>query len=267
MAPNMTSAKDVAHALKVAGDDELAELIARWEDDPRAQVRHAVEGARRRLERDGRERARVDSLYARARELGGPGLVLGVDEVGRGSIAGPLTVAAVALPPEPRLLGLDDSKRLSRKRREELDERIRAIALAIGIFHVPPQAIDRLGMARAIRLAMAGAVRRASLAAGREADAVLIDGRPVGIHPSETCVVKGDATVAPIAAASIVAKVRRDAILVRADGVWPGYAFAASKGYASAAHIAAIRERGLTPYHRRTFCTRLVDEPGQERLF
>lgn len=261
------SIASIAASLRHAQGDELEALIEAQAGDPRERVQALVESARRRLERDRAEEARVRCMYERAMELGGNGLVFGVDEVGRGAVAGPLTVAAVALPQEPVIIGLNDSKKLSVAKRRILSARIREAALAIGIYHVPPHRIDEIGMARAIREAMAGAVREAAKAADAEPDAVLIDGNPVGIHPKETCVVKGDAAIAPIAAASIVAKVCRDAIMVEAEKTWPGYGFASCKGYAAANHIAAIRARGLTPYHRATFCRRFTGEKAQQTLF
>lgn len=250
------SAREIAADLKAADVDELIELIERYADDPRKGVRLAVERARRALERRRAEEERVRGLYERAWEIGGHGLVFGVDEVGRGAVAGPLTVAAVALAESPLVLGVDDSKRLTPRKREEVAASVREKARAIGYGFVSPERIDEIGMARALREAMAAAIEAASEDAGAEPDAVLIDGNPVHVHPKEICVVKGDATLAPVAAASVVAKVTRDALMVEAERTWPGYGFAASKGYASAAHIAAIRDRGLTPFHRATFCTR-----------
>lgn len=230
--------------------EEVPALVAELEADGRATVRALAATARRRHEREAAERGRVRGMYALMRELGGRGLALGVDEVGRGSVAGPLTVAAVALPDEPVVWGLDDSKRLTPARREELAARVREVALAVGIGHVAPEEIDACGMAACLRMAM----RRAIEDAGVDASCVLIDGLPVHVHPREVTLTHGDARVACIAAASIVAKVTRDAIMVEADGRWEGYGFAASKGYASPEHIAAIRARGLTPYHRASFC-------------
>jgi ribonuclease HII len=198
-------------------------------------------------------------LYEQQRQAGAAACVIGVDEVGRGSVAGPLTVAAVCLPLEPLILGLDDSKRLSAARREELACTIEQVASAIGIAHIEAADIDKQGMAASLRVAMAQAIEACQL----RADLVLIDGRAAHVHPRERCVVKGDATVACIAAASIVAKVTRDALMVAADAQFPGYGFAANKGYASAEHIAAIRTRGLSPLHRASFCRNFC----QQQLF
>jgi ribonuclease HII len=189
-------------------------------------------------------------MYQEQRALGAQALVVGIDEVGRGSVAGPLTVAAVALPLDPQIAGLDDSKKLSAKRREALSAAIHDTALAIGIAHIDPGQIDSLGMSRCLRLAMLQALEQTGL----EPDVLFIDGNPVHIHPAERAVVKGDGQIACIAAASIVAKVARDALMVEADSIYDGYGFAANKGYASAAHIQAIRQLGLSPIHRKTFC-------------
>ena len=255
---NMTSshpASQVAAALASAPPDQIEGLLERYRDDPRAQVRKACERARRRLDRERAERERVEGMYARMRELGGAGVVVGVDEVGRGSVAGPLTVCAVCLPDEPRIWGVNDSKQLSPARREMLAVRIAETARAIGICHIPPERIDAIGMARSLREAVAGAVADTGLAP----DCVLMDGNPLGAVPNERDVVHGDATVACIAAASIVAKVTRDELMVELDAEYPGYHLARSKGYASPEHIQAIRERGLTPVHRVSFCGNFLE--------
>lgn len=255
---NMTSshpASQVAAELASAPLDQIEGLLERYRDDPRAQVRKACERARRRLDRERAERERVEGMYARMRELGGTGVVVGVDEVGRGSVAGPLTVCAVCLPDEPRIWGVNDSKQLSPARREMLAVRIAETARAIGICHIPPERIDAIGMARSLREAVAGAVADTGLAP----DCVLMDGNPLGAVPNERDVVHGDATVACIAAASIVAKVTRDELMVELDAEYPGYHLARSKGYASPEHIQAIRERGLTPVHRVSFCGNFLE--------
>lgn len=255
---NMTSsasAAQVAAELASASFEEIDALIARYADDPRMQVQKACERARRRMDKERAERERVEGMYEAMRELGGEGVVVGVDEVGRGSVAGPLTVCAVCLPDEPRLWGVNDSKQLSPAKREILAVRIAECARAVGICHIPPERIDEIGMARALREAVAGAVADTGL----QPDCVLMDGNPLGAVPHERDVVKGDATVACIAAASIVAKVTRDELMVEYDAEYPGYHLAQSKGYASAEHIQAIRERGLSPIHRVSFCGNFLE--------
>lgn len=250
------TASAVAALLKTAELEELPALIERYGEDPRKQVASAVKSARKRLERDAQERERVAKLYLTMRELGGDGVIIGVDEVGRGAVAGPLTVAAVVLPDEPHILGLDDSKKLTPKKREEVAAEVAKHALAIGICHIEAHAIDAAGMSASLRVA----VRRAIADAGVEPDCVLLDGNPMGAHPKEKTIVKGDAKVACIAAASIVAKVTRDALMVSLDAEYPGYHLAHSKGYASPEHIKAIQEKGLSHIHRATFCTGFFQE-------
>ena len=190
------------------------------------------------------------------RELGGPGVVVGLDEVGRGPLAGPLTVAAVVLPDEPQIEGLDDSKKLSPKRREELAARIEQAASAIGLCHIEPARIDADGMAMCLKAAFADAL----LQCGIEPDAVLVDGNPLHIHPKEQNVVKGDGKVACIAAASIYAKVARDALMVELAERYPAYGFERNKGYGTAEHIAAIREVGPSPVHRMSFLGNILSQ-------
>lgn len=245
----------IAATLGSASVEEIPALIERYRDDPRIQVQKAIERAQRRLVREQAECDRVRSMYETMAELGGTGVIVGVDEVGRGSIAGPLTVCAVCLPFEPIIPGLDDSKKLTPARRETLAARIAEVARAIGICHIPPADIDTLGMAACLRKAVAGAVADTGLTP----DCVLMDGNPLGAVPNERDVVHGDARVACIAAASIVAKVTRDEMMVELDADYPDYPFAASKGYASPEHIAAIKAHGLTDQHRVSFCGNFLE--------
>lgn len=185
--------------------------------------------------------------------------IIGIDEVGRGSLSGPLTVAAVSLPLLPRISGLNDSKKLSAIRREALSLEIHKTAKSYIIIDIEPSEIDRIGIAEAVRVAMARAIEEMRACIG-EPDVVLIDGNPQHVHPREQAVVKGDGKAACIAAASIVAKVHRDALMVSYSEGYPAYCWQSNKGYGSAAHIAAVRELGLTPLHRKSFCAGIVQE-------
>ena len=250
---NMTSsapAAQVAAELGSAPFEEIPLLVERYREDPRVQVQKACERAQNRWNNEKAEHDRVDGMYRLMEDLGGSGIVVGVDEVGRGSVAGPLTVCAVCLPSEPKIWGINDSKQLTPAKREVLASRIAQEALAIGICHISPERIDTIGMASALREAVAGAVADTGL----EPDCVLMDGNPLGAVPNERDVVHGDAQVACIAAASIVAKVTRDEMMVEYDAEFPGYYLAQSKGYASPDHIKAIQQHGLTPIHRVSFC-------------
>ena len=255
---NMTSSSPayaVVGELTSAPFDMIPALVERYSADPRQQVIKACERAQKRYDKERAERERVDGMYQLMREMGGQGVIVGVDEVGRGPVAGPLTVCAVCLPDEPRIWGINDSKKLSAARRELLAEQITDVATAIGIYHVQPSDIDSMGMARALRTAVAGAVANTGLTP----DCVLMDGNPLGAVPNEVDVVKGDAKIASIAAASIIAKVTRDEMMVEYDAEYPGYHFADNKGYGSAEHIAAIKAKGLSPIHRVSFCGNFLE--------
>jgi ribonuclease HII len=200
----------------------------------------------------------VARLFALRRRLAREGatLVAGVDEVGVGPLAGPVVAAAVILGPRVALPGLDDSKQLPRAVRERLDAAIRDQALAIGVGEVWPPELDRLNVYRAALEAM----RRAVLALATPPDHVLVDARTIpDIAAPQTAIVGGDARDGSIAAASIVAKVHRDAIMCRLEGDHPGYGFARHMGYATREHLRALRRLGPSPLHRRSFapCSQL----------
>ena len=253
---NTKNVREIVEQIKLATPDELEVLRAEYESDPRAGVAKALEAAYRKIEKRQAELERVEGMYELMRAAGEGKIVMGIDEVGRGSIAGPLTVAAVVLPGQPVVGGINDSKKLSPKQREDVAKAIRQRALAIGIAHIPPQDIDKNGITSSLKRAMCLAIDDTGL----ESDLVLIDGNPVHVHPREQCIVKGDSKVACIAAASIIAKVTRDHLMVEADSRYPGYHFAESKGYGSQQHIDAIKAHGLTDFHRRTFCTAFTQE-------
>ena len=199
------------------------------------------------------EDARLRALLAaeEAARASGARRIAGVDEAGRGALAGPVHAAAVILPAGLLLRGLDDSKALSPSVREALAPRIRACAEAWGVGAASAAEIDALGIAAASFLAMRRAL--AELAGGAP-DLVLVDGFPIPeLGLPQRAVVKGDATVACICAASVLAKTARDAELRALDQRHPWYGFAAHKGYGSAAHLEALRRHGPSPDHRLTF--------------
>ncbi len=176
--------------------------------------------------------------------------VAGIDEAGRGPLAGPVVAAAVILPEQFELPGLTDSKQLSEKKRERLYPQIRAQALAVGIGVARVDEIDHINILQATLRSMQRAVGRLNV----PADFLLIDGNvPVPIKVPQQTLIKGDSRSLSIAAASVVAKVVRDRIMVALDRLHPGYGLAGHKGYGSAAHLAAIAALGPSPCHRRTF--------------
>lgn len=194
----------------------------------------------------------------------GARVIVGLDEVGRGPLAGPLVSAAVSLPLDHRpawLSELRDSKQLSPRQRERIAEKVRGGALQYGVGWVHAAELDRLGMTSALRLA----ARRAIEQLPTPPDMVLADGRD-NLHlpwPAES-IIKGDASVASIAAASIVAKTARDAWMIELDQRYPDYGFARHKGYGTAEHLRALSELGPCPDHRRSFAP--VAELLQPRL-
>jgi ribonuclease HII len=226
-------------------------LIEGLADDQRAGVREEVARAERRLARQRAERDRVHSLGATERTLRARGLtvIAGVDEVGRGAIAGPVTAAAVVLVPDAFIEGLDDSKRVRRDRRPSVAERVRVSAVAWHVAHVPAQTIDREGIEGATMRAMREALRGLDVAV----EHALVDGKrgPGGVPC--TCIVGGDAKVAAIAAASVLAKVARDELMVSLDSEHPGYDLALNKGYCTTEHTEAVGTHGPSAVHRRSF--------------
>jgi ribonuclease HII len=176
--------------------------------------------------------------------------IAGLDEVGRGPMFGPVVASAVILPKGCRLQGLTDSKKLSEKMRNEFDVEIRANAVAWAVAAVDVDTIDRINIRRASLLAMRTAVEKLALTP----DYLLIDGLDTIDWPcQQQAVVQGDATSMSIAAASVLAKVHRDRMLVEFDAMYPGYGLARHKGYCSAEHLEALKRLGPTPLHRKSY--------------
>ncbi|MBN2247437.1 MAG: ribonuclease HII [Coriobacteriia bacterium] len=241
----------IAEELASADPGSLVRLIMAVADDSRAGVREAVARAERRMEAVARESARLEDLARIEIRLidGGCRIVAGVDEVGRGALAGPVTACACVFARDTHVHGVNDSKRLSPMARERLDSEIRRSALGVAVAHVGPEEIDRIGIAGATLNAM----RQAIAALPEVPDHVLVDGLPVDIGRPCTALVSGDALTRAIGAASIVAKVERDHLMEELDSRYPGYGFAGNKGYGSAPHIEAIRTLGPSPVHRMSF--------------
>lgn len=190
-----------------------------------------------------------------AREAG-YSIIVGVDEVGRGPLAGPVVAACVLLPEGFDLSGINDSKKLTERQRERAEIRIRSEALAIGLGIVSPETIDRINILQATREAMRMAFRQvAAPPYSIQPDYVLIDGLPVPDFPCpvQKSVISGDSQSASIAAASIIAKVARDQMMRDYAVIYPEYGFSGHKGYGAATHLVALREFGPCPIHRRSF--------------
>ncbi len=179
-----------------------------------------------------------------------PSVVAGMDEAGRGPLAGPVVAACVIMPLDCPIDFIDDSKKLSEQRREALFETIMRTAVAVGVGQADNKEIDAINILQATKAAM----RRAVAAMGKNPEILLVDAvTDLGLPCKTQAIIKGDATSYNIAAASIVAKVTRDRLLRQADALYPEYGFARNKGYGTAEHIAALERNGATPIHRATF--------------
>ena len=233
--------------------NEEARLLACAElmNDPRKGVVAFAQKTLRAHERVVHERARLEKLWRFENEAYAQGYraIVGTDEVGRGPLAGPVVAAAVVLPRGVEILGINDSKKLSEKRREALAEEIKAKALAYKIAEVSPAEIDRINILHAAERAMKEAVE--ALPFG---DYLLVDGQnQLDVRLPVRNLIGGDSISISIAAASIIAQVYRDHLMVQLDSVYPQYNFAQNKGYGTADHYAALQKYGPSPVHRRSF--------------
>lgn len=215
------------------------------------------EQLKKRQEKLEAEIARIEGLKVYEREYEEYGLVCGIDEAGRGPLAGPVVAGAVILPRDSRILYLNDSKKLTEKRRELLYDEIMEKAVAVGIGVVGRERIDEINILQATYEAMREAVKKLDPCP----DVLLNDAVTIpGILKMQVPIIKGDTKSVSIAAASIVAKVTRDRMMAEMDKKYPGYSFASNKGYGSAAHIAALKKLGPCEIHRRTFIKNFVGE-------
>ena len=202
-----------------------------------------------------KELLRIESLMVFEHEYEGYGLIAGIDEVGRGPLAGPVMAGAVILPKDHPILYLNDSKKLTEKKREELYEVIMKEAVAVGIGMASEARIDEINILNATYEAMREAIGKLA----PQPDILLNDAVKLpGVSIRQVPIIKGDAKSVSIAAASIVAKVTRDRLMAEYEKIYPGYGFAKNKGYGTAEHIAAIKEMGPCPIHRRSFIKNFI---------
>jgi len=248
---------DIKAQYQAASVDELPEFIEAYKADERAGVQKLIQSANKQLQDLEKEKARIHALKEYERKYGEYEFICGIDEVGRGPLAGPVVAGAVILPKDYDILYINDSKKLSEKKREELYDIIMEKAIACGIGYASPERIDEINILQAtyeaMKLAIAdlGVVPQVLLN-----DAVTIPGVDKGIL--QVPIIKGDAKSISIGAASIIAKVTRDRLMVEYDKVFPGYGFAGNKGYGSAAHIEALKTLGATPIHRKSFIKNFI---------
>lgn len=217
------------------------------------------ERLRKKEEKLRKELERLEVMSAYEKEYAQYTHICGIDEVGRGPLAGPVVACAVVLPKDVTILYLNDSKKLSEKKRELLYDEIMEKAVAVGNGAVGPARIDEINILQATYEAMRMAIEDLTGKLGKEPDLLLNDAVTIPeVDIPQVPIIKGDAKSISIAAASIVAKVTRDHLMIEYDQVLPGYDFAKNKGYGTKAHIAGLKELGATPIHRKTFITHFV---------
>ncbi|MBQ8663414.1 MAG: ribonuclease HII [Eubacterium sp.] len=233
-------------------------FISAYENDMRGGVQTIVEQAKKRLVKLEQEIQRTEALKKYEKEYAAYAYICGIDEVGRGPLAGPVVAAAVILPKDCDILYINDSKKLTEKKREELYDVIMEKAEAVGIGMASPQRIDEINILQATYEAMREAVGKLN----PQPTCLLNDAVTIpGLAPSlkQVPIIKGDAKSISIGAASIIAKVTRDRMMVEYDKMFPAYGFASNKGYGSAMHIEALKKFGPTPIHRRSFIGNFVE--------
>lgn len=248
---------EIKEELKAVDDEKLPSFIETYEKDERSGVVKIVEQAKKRFEKLEAEKLRIENLKKYEREYADCGYICGIDEVGRGPLAGPVVAGAVILPKDCDILYINDSKKLSAAKREELYDVIMEKAVAVGIGMASSQRIDEINILQATYEAMREAISKLSV----KPDILLNDAVTIpGVDIRQVPIIKGDAKSISIGAASIIAKVTRDRMMEEYAKIMPEYGFADNKGYGSAAHIAAIKEYGPTPIHRRTFIKNFYSE-------
>lgn len=239
--------------------EEIPFFLSSYREDSRAGVQALLQRARNTLEKLEIEKKRIYQMTAFERKYQEYGYqaICGIDEVGRGPLAGPVVAAAVVLPANCQILYVNDSKQLSAKKREKLYDVIMDQAVSVGFGYASHERIDEINILQATYEAMRQAVGALSVAP----DLLLNDAVKIPqLTMKQVPIVKGDAKSLSIAAASIVAKVTRDRMMVEYDSLFPEYDFAGNKGYGSAKHIAALREYGPCPIHRSSFIKNLLEE-------
>lgn len=235
----------------------LSEFIENYKNDDRKGVQTIIKSAEKKIEAHKKEELRLEKMseYENKYFAQGIKLIAGVDEVGRGPLAGPVVTAAVILPQGTKIEGINDSKKLSEKKREELFEIIKEKAVAIGIGIESNAVIDEINILQATYSAMRMALNKLEI----KPEVILVDAVTIPqVEIKQEPIIKGDAKSISIAAASIIAKVTRDRMMTELDEIYSGYGFKDNKGYGSAFHINAIKEKGLSPIHRKSFTKNFV---------
>ena len=254
-----TDRKSIAQIKKEfaeAKEGSLEELFAQYAMDERSGVKAVLNSYRKKQEKLAKERVRLEEMRSYEHQYERYGYVCGIDEAGRGPLAGPVVAGAVILPEDCEILWLNDSKQLSEKKREALYDEIMEKALAVSVGMASPARIDEINILQATYEAMREAIKGLGVQPGLLLnDAVTIP----GIEIPQIPIVKGDAKSVSIAAASILAKVTRDHMMMEYDEIYPGYGFGKHKGYGTKAHIEALKTLGPCPIHRGSFIGHFVE--------
>ncbi|MCD8336935.1 MAG: ribonuclease HII [Lachnospiraceae bacterium] len=253
----MKQVKEIKEEFAQAGEARLLLLLEEYANDSRSGVRGLVAQYRKKLDRLAMERQRLEKMRIYEHKYEDLGLVCGIDEAGRGPLAGPVVAGAVILPVDCEILYLNDSKKLTPAKREELFDEIQEKAIAYGIGMASPARIDEINILQATYEAMREAISRLN----PQPQVLLNDAVTI---PQIACrqvpIIGGDGKSLSIAAASVLAKVTRDRLMMEYDRIMPEYGFAAHKGYGTAAHIEALKQYGPSPIHRKSFIGHFVEE-------
>lgn len=248
--------EEIKRAFETAREEELPALIELWQKDERASIRKLAEKHQKRLDALKKERERMYALFEYERSYPQYQLICGIDEAGRGPWVGPVVAGAVILPKDSDILYVNDSKKLSEAKREELYEVIKEKAIAWAVGSASEKRIDEINILQATYEAMREAISKLGIKPQLLLnDAVIIP----KVEIPQVKIIKGDAKSASIGAASIMAKVTRDRLLVEYDKLYPEFQFAKNKGYGTKEHIEALKKYGPTPIHRRSFIKNYVE--------
>ncbi len=254
------SIKEIGSRLKMAEDAEREQLMKVYASDDRAGVQKLLEKYRKQKEKLLAEKERLAKMRQYEEKYADYAFICGIDEVGRGPLAGPVVAGAVILPKECEILYINDSKKLSAAKRDELYDEIMDKAVAVGLGMASPARIDEINILQATYEAMRQAISKLKVAPQLLLnDAVTIP----GVEIPQVPIIKGDAKSLSIAGASVLAKVTRDHMMIEYDKIFPEYGFAKHKGYGTAMHTEALRKYGPCPIHRRSFIGKIMQESGK----
>ena len=247
--------EEIKKILENTKEAELAEKLKEFRGDERQGVLRLVLQYEKKVEKYNEELNRIENMRAYEKKYHTAKYICGIDEVGRGPLAGPVVTCAVILPKDCKILYVNDSKKLSEKKREELYSIIMEQALDVSIGIEAPEVIDNINILQATYSAM----RKSIEGLKYKPDIILVDAVTIpGIPYKQEPIIKGDAKSISIAAASIVAKVTRDRMMAEYDKLYPEYDFASNKGYGTEKHIQALKEKGASPIHRKSFIANFV---------